>query len=181
MAASLTRFSFVLFALFLLLYAAASLYPDSFLWGDHQLAFIEAGVRLAPLLVSVALALPWINSLYVPNLESLLRPDTVRTVVLVPVLLAAGAAAALACFQVRISTDMYGDSRTLLTLLANRQFTPADLFKLDLTSNELQEPLTRLIHQWIAQIFGLDQRFVFQIVSSVAEDLRDRLMDQPGE
>ncbi|HEY6192821.1 MAG TPA: tetratricopeptide repeat protein [Bacteroidota bacterium] len=171
MAASLTRVSFVLFALFLLLYAVASLYPDSFLWGVHQLAFIEAGVRLALLLIAVALALPWISSLYVPRLESLLRPDTVRTVVLVPVLLAAGAAAALACFQFRISTDMYGDSRTLLTLLANRQFTPADLFKLDLTSNELQEPLTRLIHQSIAQIFGLDQRFVFQIVSSVAGGL----------
>lgn len=168
---SLVVFSFGAFVLFLLLYLAGSIYPESFLWGVHQLAFLGIGVRIALVLLAVALALPPVSSLYVPQLEAVLAPAGIRKAVLLPILLAAGVLATVVFFRFRISTDMYGDSRTLLTLLAHREFTLADLFRIELTDDTLREPLTRLIHQTIARLSGLDQKLVFQIVSSVCGGL----------
>jgi tetratricopeptide (TPR) repeat protein len=163
----LSRGSMVAFILFLLVYVAGSIYSETFLWGVHQLAFFGIEARLALLLLSLGLALPQFSTLYVGKLESLIPRERVRAGFLLPLLLVCGGIGTLFFFQYRISTDMYGDSRTLLTLLLNRQFTIGDLFGFNLTDDAVREPLTRLIHQSIARIFALDQKLVFQIVSSL--------------
>ncbi len=168
---SLARAIMMLYGLFLILYIWGSLVPESSLWGVHQLAFLGTGSRFALVILSGALVVPVISSLCVPRLEHLVDLGAQKRRAALPLLVAAGAAAGLLCYSFRISTDMYGDSRTLLTLLAGRTFTVGDLFRFDIADNDLREPLTRLIHQSIAHASGLDQKLVFQIVSSMCGGL----------
>lgn len=168
---SITRAVMGLYVFFLLMYTAGSFLPESPLWGVHQLAFLGTGVRVALLILSVLLVFPLLSSLYVPRLGDLVQRGEQKKRMALPVLISAGIITGFVCYAFRISTDMYGDSRTLLTLLAGREFTFADLFKFDISNNDLREPLTRLIHQWIARVFGLDQKLTFQIVSSICGGL----------
>jgi len=145
-----------------LLYVISSFYPDSFLWGVNHLAFFEDETKILILLAALLLGLPFSSFWYLRTikiLDNLKKLDKFHLSVL---LLIIGVVSAGIFYHFRIGTDMYGDTRTLLSLIASKQYTFSDIF-----SFADKEPLTRLIHQQIAQVFGLDQKFVFQLMSSI--------------
>ncbi len=151
-----------LFICIYLLYIISSFYPDSFLWGVNHLAFFEDETKIIILLLAFLLGWPFFSSLYlraIKILDDLRNLDKFHLSVL---LLIIGAVSTGIFYHLRIGTDMYGDTRTLLSLIASKQYTFGDIF-----SFADKEPLTRLIHQQIARMFGLDQKFVFQLVSSI--------------
>ena len=102
---------YILFSVFLLLYGLGAMYPDSFLWGVHHVAFTPRAARV--LLFVVALGLALANRKYVSVLASFLVPTSTvdgRRYFRIAV---AGIGAGVLFYTLRISIDMYGDSRTL--------------------------------------------------------------------
>jgi len=151
---------FILFGVFFILYLLGSIFPDSFLWGVHQLAFIPVTARA--LLFVLALLFALANKQYIPALASLLIPGSTLRARHYLVLGITGIGAGILFYTLRISIDMYGDSRTLLSLIGGKQFTLADIF--NFSDNE---PLARLLHQTIAHMFGLELGTAFQLVSAI--------------
>ena len=156
---------------YVILYAIGSFSPTSFLWGMNHLAFFQPAARYSFLLLAFAFAIPLVYRPLVRFIESVIdwlaRSRWNSAVTLIPL----GGAAAFLFYYFRISTDMYGDSRTLLTLLAGKTYSLADLFRLDIANvgdAEYREPLTRLIHQSIANLFHLDLKYTFQIMSALS-------------
>lgn len=157
---------FLLIILFLSIYFLASFFPDSFLWGVNHLAFLPLMMRLiflfGALLVGFLLT-SQISLSFIDNKISFLsNPFLVRVLIVLFI----GMFGAAIFYIFRIQTDMYGDTLTLLSLLAEKKYTLGDL--LDFRD---KEPLTRLVHQSLASIFGIDQKLTFQIVSAVSGGL----------
>jgi hypothetical protein len=157
---------FLLFILFLSIYFIGSFFPDSFLWGVNHLAFLPAMMRIIVLLIALSTGFLLMSQKfqsYIDNkIHFLSYPFIVRTLILF--LIAISGTAIFYIFRIR--TDMYGDTLTLLSLLAEKKYTLVDLF--DLSD---KEPLTRFVHQLLASVFGIDQKSIFQIVSAVSGGL----------
>ncbi|TLY31262.1 MAG: hypothetical protein E6K56_05345, partial [Ignavibacteria bacterium] len=144
------------------LYCVASFFPASFLWGVNHLAYLDPVARVLLLIVGVALVIPFCSTRYVTLAENLYGFVLSRRVIYGVISLGIGAGCAICFYQWRISTDMYGDTRTLLRLLSSRIYTLSDLINPRET-----EPLTRMVHQTLANLLQTDIKSTFEIVSSV--------------
>jgi hypothetical protein len=148
---------------FILLAIAGILFPDSFLWGIHNLSFVPVPVRFGILFISLVCALPIISRRYVPVMTEWLFPAgrtaSGRFIFIVFI----GVAAGMIFYLARTSIDMYGDAKTLLGLLAGKKFGFIDVLRFD-----DYEPLTRYIHQKISDLSQINQRVTYQIVSSLS-------------
>ncbi|MBI4811616.1 MAG: hypothetical protein HY800_09310, partial [Ignavibacteriales bacterium] len=158
------RFSILtLFGGVLLLYTISSFLPDSFLWGVNHLAFFKSDEKIFILVAALLLGLPFLSSRYIKIIEFVGRFNPPNKITLLIFFLIIGALGFGVFYHFRIGTDMYGDTRTLLSLLAGKHYTFSDIFSL-----ADKEPLTRLIHQQLASFFNLDQKYTFQLVSSIS-------------
>jgi len=144
------------------LYCVASFFPASFLWGVNHLAYLDPVMRALLLIVGVVLMIPFCSTRYVSWAENLYGFVLSRSFLHAVISLGIGAGCAFCFYHWRISTDMYGDTRTLLRLLSSRVYTLSDL----LNPRET-DPLTRLVHQTIANLLQTDLKSTFEIVSSV--------------
>ena len=133
------------------------------LWGVNHLAFFSISERILLLLLAVFLVVPFFRSLYTRVCENAFERCERSAAVRLLFSFSLGVAAALLCFYFRISTDMYGDTRTLLQFLADYRYTVLNLFDPRDT-----EPLTRIIHQLIAGWSGIDHKLTFQILSALS-------------
>lgn len=148
--------------------------PTSFLWGMNHLAFLSPVARYAFLVCSLLLTAAFMRTPIARAFESVLLFLAEHRLVRIVTLIAAGAGSAMLFYHFRISTDMYGDSRTLLTLLGGKTYTVADVFRLDITDASdvnYREPLTRYIHQVLSRLTHVELKEMFQIVSSVCGGL----------
>src|SRR6267143_2022159 len=144
------------------LYGIASFFPASFLWGVNHLAYLAPGARALLLIVGVLLMIPFCSTRYVSWAENLYGFVLSRSVLYAVISLGIGAGFAFCFYHWRISTDMYGDTRALLRMLSSRVYTLSDL----LNPRET-EPLTRMVHQTLANLLQTDIKSTFEIVSSV--------------
>lgn len=154
--------AFALFAGYLILSVTASFFPESFLWGVHQLAFFDPVTRCILVAVAIVLALPPVSKRIITLIENYTARVKSAMVPVPLLIILVGAGGALIFYRFRIVTDMYGDSRTLLSSLSGRSYGIVDLFR----PGE-NEPLSRLAHQMISRLAGMDLKTTFQIVSSV--------------
>ena len=161
-----TTLVMALYIAFLLLLLAGEMFPDSFLWGVHILAFVPAPMRLGILLLSLLLAFPPFSQNYLPGISAKLFPPGAFTPGRLVGILFVGIAAGVLFYLWRISIDMYGDARSLLLILAGKKFTLMDVLRF----NDF-EPLTRFLHQKISVVTGIDQKLVYQIVSAASGGL----------
>jgi hypothetical protein len=156
----------VLFLGIILLYGISSFFPDTFLWGVNHLAFFSPIIRVIILfsasLVGFILMHHKSQSLINHKIRYSSYPKNIR----IMILLVIGVCGTFIFYHLRIRTDMYGDTLTLLSLLAEKKYSLRDLF-----SFGDNEPLTRLIHQFLASTFGIEQKSMFQIVSAVSGGL----------
>ena len=143
----------------ILLYGIASLLPDSFLWGVNHLAFLKPRESFIVLATASLLGLFFILFDYKKIFGFFEWFLPLNKTKLIPVLF--GLLGAAIFYYFRINTDMYGDTRTLLSLLAGEPYSIADIFNF-----QDKEPLTRFIHQHLARFLDLDQKLVFQLVSA---------------
>ena len=150
-------------ACWVMLYVVASFLPDSPLWGLNQLAFFPGAERIGILLLALILLIPPVSSFYLVAAENLLerveRTQMLRSIVTILL----GTASMLIFFRLKIVTDIYGDTRTLLSWLSEYHYSLVDLLDPKAT-----EPLTRMIHQSVADWFHLDLKFTFQVVGVLA-------------
>ena len=158
--------SFLLFLTLVLIYSLASLLPESFLWGVNQLAAVSTPVRLFLISGAILITIPAVSRILIEPFERFLRVAAERKKSVLIIAGIIGAIGSVVFYQNRIITDMYGDSRTLLNLLAGRHYSITDLFGFNDT-----EPLTRLIHQSLSRSLGLDQKLTIQIVSAITGGL----------
>lgn len=145
------------------LYAVSAFFPDSFLWGVNHLAFLPPAAGVILLALALASGLLFLaageEGSYFQKIRFNSRTPWARAGLLV----SAAAACTAIFYFFRVRTEMYGDTITLLSLLAEKQYSLADIFEIG-----EKEPLTRLLHQTAATVTGWDQKSVFQLVSSVS-------------
>jgi tetratricopeptide (TPR) repeat protein len=155
-----------LYVSYLIVSVIASFLPESFLWGIHHLAFFDISTRSVLVALAIIVAFPPVSKTIVVFIEKAwarLRPIRILMPFLI---LFVGIGGTLVFYRFRIITDMYGDSRTLLSSLTGRLYGVADIFRLDES-----EPLSRLLHQVISQYFRIDLKTTFQLVSSICGGL----------
>ncbi len=149
-----------LYFVFLVLLVFGALFPDSFLWGIHIAAFLPLPFRFG--LMILLLALPVFSRKYFPYMLKVVPYSARLRAPHYIALCAVAVLGSLVFYSARISTNMYGDTRTLLLILAGKKYTLADVI-----GWHDFEPLTRYIHQGISFLTGLDQREVYEIASAV--------------
>ena len=160
---STSRILYLAAACWVILYAAASFLPDSPLWGLNHLAFFPGAERIGILLLAIVLLIPKVSSLYLSAAENLFERVQRTQMLRSAVTILLGTASMLIFFRLRIVTDIYGDTRTLLSWLSRYHYSLVDLLDPKET-----EPLTRMIHQSVADWFHLDLKFTFQVVGVLA-------------
>ncbi len=146
--------------IYAVLVTAGMLWPTSFLWGVHALAFLPPIVAAFVAAGILILAAPQLSSRYVPWLERraamAFRSPSRRFA------LGIALCAAVLFSLARIAINMYGDEKTMLAVLAKKMYLLNGLFRL-----EDYAPLTRLLHQQVALLTGIDQRDAI-VVTSIA-------------
>lgn len=143
------------------LYIFSSFFPASFLWGINNLTYLDPAYRIALLVISLLLLLPAFLTKYTVWMESVLLLLFSKKFIFSLFYIIIGILCGYGFYHFRISTDMYGDSRTLLTILSKTVYGISDLFNL----NDY-EPLTRMVNQRVARLLQIDQKLAYQIVSS---------------
>jgi len=123
-------------------------------------------MRLFLVGAALVVTIPYVSGILIESLERSLHFITRGKKSLLIIAGILGGLGTFVFYENRIITDMYGDSRTLLSLLASKHYSLADLWRFDDT-----EPLSRLIQKSLSQILGLDQKLTIQIVSSIAGGL----------
>lgn len=151
----------VIAVMYLCLYGYPALFPTQGLWGADLLRYFPLPLRIVLLLACGAAALPPLANYYVRIMERGVRAmfRSRRTRIIAAIAL--GVTAVTVCWQWKIISGMYGDSRSLLKGLAGREYSFTDLF-----SPGDFEPLTRMIHQTLASSFGIDLKTTYEMVSA---------------
>lgn len=153
-------YSFI--ALFLGAFLIGSFFPSSFLWGVNHLAFVGVSVRVLVLGFAVLLAIPKISFRLLGFLEGFIIFLTgKRQRLILASIIFAGVGSSL-FYYFRIATNMYGDSPTVLNWFVENVYSFSDLFK-----GGDYEPLTRMIHQQVSIVFGIDTKSAYEIVSAL--------------
>jgi len=143
-------------------YVVGAFSPESLLWGVNHLAFVPLGARIVVLLCSGVLLLPnvslrvgeWVVARYQSISPRIKHPNYARLVV---------ALTATAFFYIlRIQTDMYGDSRSLLKYLSEKTFTLSDIF-----DYRDFEPLTRWTYQRLGVWLSINQKMAIQLIATL--------------
>ncbi len=145
------------------LLASGWLWPRSFLWGVHALAFLPVPVSVVFVVLALFLAFPPVSRLYMQWLERLPAGWARRPSRRAAVCIILGVLAGIIFFSARNVMNMYGDEKTLLNVLAGKSYSIGSIVHL-----EDYAPLTRLIHQQVALLTGLDQRTAIALTSSAA-------------
>ena len=152
----------ILLSLFLIsLYVFSSFFPASFLWGINNLTYLDPAYRIALLLISLLHLLPALAAKYTVWIERVLLLLSSKKIFFRLFYIVIGIVCGYGFYYFRISTDMYGDSRTLLTLLSKKVYSFSDLINF----NDY-EPLTRMVNQKVAGLLHIDQKLAYQVVSS---------------
>jgi len=144
-------------------FVIASFLPESPLWGMNHLAFVEAPVRYFVIGISVILFLPPVSQMLHGGIRRSLSVLTERSSRGQAIRIVIALASLFLFFALRIETDMYGDTRSLLEYLSKRDLSWDELF-----DTHDAEPLTRLIHQTFSQWTGYDLRLSYQLISCLA-------------
>jgi len=151
------------FTTLLLLYLLGVLFPESLLWGVHQLAYIPLPAELFIFAVLLLSLFPAFSRILMPRLEKFAGSLFPLRRSSYPVLVLLAVTGSYFFYVNRVAIDMYGDARTLLRTLSSYQFTITDVLGF-----QDFEPLTRYLHQVISTVTHLDQQFVYQSVSSIS-------------
>lgn len=141
-------------------YLIASFFPDSFLWGVHQLAFFDVTTRFLFLGVLVLLALPQVSSRIIILFEKFVEWYSKNKWKTIIVAFVASVLGVLFFHYFAIAVDMYGDTTKIANYAAGREWSFADVF-----SRKETEPLTYLTYKLITIITGVDWKTAFYDVS----------------
>jgi tetratricopeptide (TPR) repeat protein len=152
----------VYFGIVVTIYGVSSFFPDSFLWGVNHLAFFQPMERLIFFLFIIITGLPFISKRYLKVIVEQSQFHVLAKKKFYAIVFILGVIIAYTCYQFRITTDMYGDTRMLVGYLSWKKYTLLDVLNLD-----NREPLTQMFHQLIASILHIDIKSAFEIVSSV--------------
>ena len=145
-------------SLLIMLFFFASMFPESSIWGINQLAFLGWTPKLIILLLLLVLVYPGTSRFTQKALElfdTLTNPST--SFRLMFILLIASAAVSI-FYLFTMQTDMYGDSRVIIS--SKLVYSFQDIFILSKT-----EPLSRYLPQLIANTFAMERILVYRLIA----------------
>ena len=142
------------------MYLIASFFPDSFLWGVHQLAFFDVTTRIILLCICTLIALPQVSSRVIILLEKFIAWYSSNKWKTILVAIVASIFGAMFFHYFAIAVDMYGDTTKITNYAAGREWHFSDVF-----SRKETEPLTYLTYKLITTLAGVDWKTAFYDVS----------------
>ena len=154
--------AFLLLGLILILYLLTSFFDAPYLWGINQLSFIDPETRFGLLAAALLVALPALSKKYPGWMEVIAGKIVPSKRWLMVISLLAGFIGTFLFYRWKISPDIYGDARGLVSWLTSQEHSFRDLFDI-----KNFEPLSQLIHQSLARFLQADQRVVIQAVSVI--------------
>jgi hypothetical protein len=147
-------------SVFGIMYVIASFFPDSFLWGVHQLAFFDVPTRFILIAFVIVLTLPPVSSRIINLLEKIVEWHVSKFWKAIVFSLVIGIAGIFLFQHFSIALDMYGDTTKITNYAASREWSFADVF-----NYKENEPLTYLSYKLIMMVSGVDWKTAFYNVS----------------